>query len=89
MVDFLQKFLLKDLSKLFSKFGNEEFIFQNAVTTLNHNNRYTGQILSKLGKSGYISKRRDPSDARKRFYRINEVKFEDIMKEMGNEFSDD
>jgi hypothetical protein len=89
MAVFIQKFLLKDLSKLFSKFNYEEFDFQNTVKLLNHNNRYTGQILSKLGKSGYISKRQDPSDGRKKIYRINKVKFEDIMNDIGNESNDD
>ena len=85
MVEFIQKFLLRDLSKLFLKYSYDEFEFQNAVKLLNHSDRYTGQILSRLGKSGYISKRQDPSDGRKKFYQINRVKFEDIMKDIGNE----
>ena len=89
MAIFIQKFLLKDLSKLFSKFSYEEFGFQNSVKLLNHSNRYTGLILARLGKSGYISKRQDPSDGRKKIYRINKVKFEDIMKDIGNGFNDE
>ena len=85
MVVFIPKFLLKDLSTLFSKFNYEEFEFQNAAKLLNHNDGYTGQILSRLGKTGYISKRQDPSDGRKKFYQINKVKFEDIMKDIGHE----
>jgi DNA-binding MarR family transcriptional regulator len=83
MVSFIQKFLLMDLSKLFAEFGHEEFTFQNALDLLGHDYRYTSIILSKLQKSGYISKRRDTSDGRKRIYKINKVNFEDIMKEIG------
>ncbi len=85
MAAFIQKFLLRDLSKLFSKFNYEEFEFQNAVKHLNHTDRYTGQILSRLGKSGYISKRQDPLNGTKKFYRINIVNFEDIMNDIANE----
>jgi DNA-binding MarR family transcriptional regulator len=85
MVSFLPKFLLADLGKLFSKFGYNEFGFQNALELLLHDYRYTSIILSKLEKSGYISKRQDPSDGRKRFYKINKINFEDIMKDIGNE----
>jgi len=85
MVTFLPKFLLADLGKLFSKFGYNEFDFQNALELLSHDYRYTSIIVSKLEKSGYISKRQDPSDGRKRFYKINKINFEDIMKDIGNE----
>jgi DNA-binding MarR family transcriptional regulator len=85
MVTFLPKFLLADLGKLFSKFSYNEFDFQNALELLSHDYRYTSIILSKLEKSGYISKRQDPSDGRKRFYKINKINFEDIMKDIGNE----
>ncbi|MFA4859719.1 MAG: hypothetical protein WC598_03085 [Methanoregula sp.] len=83
MVSFIPKFLLTDLAVLFSKFGYNEFAFQNALELLSHDYRYTSIILSKLEKSGYISKRQDPSDGRKRFYKINKINFEDIMKEIG------
>jgi hypothetical protein len=89
MAVFIPKFLLKDLSKLFSKFNYEEFEFQNAAKLLNHNTRYTGQILSRLGKSGYISKHQDPIDGRKKIYQIKKVKFEDIMKDIGNDSKND
>ena len=84
MTSFIPKFLLTNLGKLFSKYGYEEFDFQNAFELLSHDNRYTSIILSKLEKSGYISKRQDPSDGRKRFYKINKINFEDIMKDAIN-----
>lgn len=89
MAVFIPKFLLKDLSLLHSKFGNEDFIFPDAEKLLKHDVRYSNQILSKLGKSGYISKRRDPTDGRKRIYQINKVKFEDIMKDTRKESHDE
>ena len=52
MAVFIPKFLLKDLSLLHSKFGNEDFIFPDAEKLLKHDVRYSNQILSKLGKSG-------------------------------------
>ena len=89
MASFIPKFLLRDLGKLFSKFCYEEFDFQNALELLSHDLRYTSIILSKLEKTGYISKRQDPSDGRKRFYKINKINFEDIMKDAVNATHDE
>jgi DNA-binding MarR family transcriptional regulator len=84
MATFIPNYLLIDLSTLFSKYHYDEFTFQNAFDLLSSDYRYTSQKLSKLEKSGYISKRQDPSDGRKRFYRINNLNLEDIMKDIGN-----
>jgi DNA-binding MarR family transcriptional regulator len=83
MAEFIQKYLWENLSQLFEKYRYDDFNFQNAVKLLNHDKNYTGAILGKLGNSGYISKRPDPSDGRKKIYKINKVKFEDIMKNFG------
>lgn len=89
MATFIPNFLLKDLSKLFSKYRYDEFTFQNALDLLPSDYRYTSQKLSKLEKSGYISKRQDPSDGRRRFYRINKLNLEDIMKDIRNGNNDE
>jgi DNA-binding MarR family transcriptional regulator len=89
MVSLIPNYLWKDLSRLFSKYSYEEFNFQNALDLLTSDYNYTSQKLSKLEKSGYISIRQDPSDGRRRFYRINKVKFEDIMKDIGNGSNDE
>jgi len=88
MAVFIQKYLLRDLSKLFSKYGYDNFNFQNAIELLNHDKGYTGAILASLGKSGYLAKRQDHSDGRKKIYRINKVNFEDIMKDIGKNLYD-
>jgi hypothetical protein len=89
MAIYIPKFLLKNLSSLYSKFKFDEFHFQEAVNVLGLNERYAGQILSRLVESGWISKKREHSDARKKIYRIIEVKFEDLMKDIGNESNDE
>ena len=88
MAEFIQKYLLEALSKIFSKYQYEDFTFQNAIKLLEHDKNYTGAILGKLGGAGYLAKRPDPSDGRKKIYKINKVKFEDIMKDMGKKLRD-
>ena len=51
--------------------------FRRAVTTLNKEIRYTGQILSHLDKAGWISIRNDKLDQRKKIYQIK--KFDDVI----------
>ncbi|MDD1723775.1 MAG: hypothetical protein LUQ07_01450, partial [Methanospirillum sp.] len=59
-----------------------EFTFDDAVRTLKKNERYTGQILSKLIEAGWMEKQRDSSDKRKKIYNI--VNFEKVIKELGD-----
>jgi hypothetical protein len=89
MAAYIQKFLLKKLAMLYQNFRFKDFHFQDAVQVLDLNDRYAGQILSRLVDSGWLSKKRELSDARKKIYRIIEVKFDDIMKDVGNESNDE
>lgn len=76
---------MRDLGKLLKVYEHEEFTFQNAIDLLNHDRGYTGAILASLGESGYIAKRKDPSDGRKRYYRVKNVDFDDIIKNIEHE----
>jgi DNA-binding MarR family transcriptional regulator len=84
MASFIPKFLLKKLSVLYQNFSFNEFHFQDAVRVLGLDERYTGQVLSKLVDSGWIAKKREVSDARKKIYRIIDVSFRDLMKDTAN-----
>lgn len=81
MVESIPKHLLEKLSLLFAEFKSEEFSFQQAATALGQNERYTGQILSKLGHAGWIAKRRDKKDKRRKYYQINN--FHDLLEKIG------
>lgn len=77
MADPIPKYLQKNVALLYEHFKTGDFTFQEAVTTLNKEIRYTGQILSHLDKAGWISIRNDKLDQRKKIYQIN--KFDDII----------
>lgn len=77
MADPIPKYLQKNVALLYEQFKTGGFSFQEAVKTLDKEVRYTGQILSHLGKAGWISKRNDKLDQRKKIYRVN--KFDDII----------
>ncbi len=73
MVESIPKYLLEKISLLYSEFKADSITFQDAVKTLAQNERYTGQILSSLGNFGWIEKRRDTKDKRKKFYQIKNL----------------
>jgi len=73
MVESIPKHLLEKISLLYSVYKTDSFTFQDAVKTLGQNERYTGLILSSLGKAGWIEKRRDARDKRKKIYQIKNI----------------
>jgi hypothetical protein len=77
MADPIPKYLQKNVALLYKQFKNGDFTFQDAMITLNKDVRYTGQILSHLGKARWISNRNDKLDQRKKIYHIN--KFDEII----------
>lgn len=85
MAKYIPKFLLKNLSKLYRKFSFEEFYFQDAVEVLDIKEGYAGQVLSRLVDAGWIAKKRNPSDTRKKCYRILDVTLDDIMNDIDAE----
>lgn len=84
MAAYIPRFLLKNLSILYRKFSFNEFHFQDAVQELAIDERYTGQVLSRLVEAGWIAKKRNAADLRKKSYRIIDVTFNDIMKDIGD-----
>lgn len=84
MAAYIPRFLLKYLSLLYREFSLNEFCFQDAVRVLGIDERYAGQVLSRLVEAGWIAKKRDPSDLRKKSYRIVNVSFDEIMKDIGD-----
>jgi|GEM_PF-1976813 len=84
MAAYLPRFLLKYLSQLYQEFSFNEFNFQDAVKLLDLDVGYAGQVLSRLVEAGWVAKKRDPKDLRKKSYRILNVTFEDIMRDIGD-----
>lgn len=85
MAAYIPRFLLKYLSVLYRNHSFGEFCFQDAVQELGLDERYTGQVLSRLVEAKWITKKRDPSDLRKKSYRIIDVSLDDIMKDIGDD----
>lgn len=85
MTKYVPKFLLKNLSKIYRKFSLEEFHFQDAVEILGIKEGYAGQVLSRLVDAGWIAKKRDPLDTRKKSYRIINVTLDDLMRDIDEE----
>jgi hypothetical protein len=69
MVKPLSKWILKAYSKLLTKFKNKEFNNEDASKALN-DNKMVSIILSDLKKAGWLEVILDPSDSRKRLYKL-------------------
>jgi len=82
MAAYIPRFLLKYLSLLYREFSFNEFYFQDAIRVLGLDVGYAGQVLSRLVEAGWIAKKRDPSDLRKKSYRIINVSFAEIMRDI-------
>jgi DNA-binding MarR family transcriptional regulator len=81
MVESIPKHLIEKVSILYAKKGTSEFGFQDVVDLLGYNDRYTGQIISKLVAAGWITKKRDVSDKRIKIYRLRDPG--EILEELG------
>jgi len=69
MVEPLPKWIMKAYSKLWTKFKNKEFNHEDASKTLN-DDKMVSIILSGLKKAGWLEVRLDPTDSRKRLYKL-------------------
>jgi hypothetical protein len=69
MVKPLSKWILKAYSKLWTEFKNKAFTHKDKSKTLN-DNKMVSVILSDLKKAGWLEVRLDPSDSRKRLYKL-------------------
>ncbi len=82
MVESIPKHLLEKVAILYATKGTNEFSFQEAEEILGLTTSYTGQVLPNLVKAGWIKKKTDSNDGRRRFYRI--VAPEKTLKELGD-----
>lgn len=87
MVESVPKYLLEKISLLYSNYNTGDFSFQDAITTFGHDERYTGLILSKLVKAGWIEKRRDAKNTRKKIYHIKNIS--EIVEEIGKRLQEE
>lgn len=83
MVKSVPKHLLEKFSIIYSKKGFSEFRFQDVVSILGYDVRYTGQIISVLVAAGWITKKRVESDKRVKIYKLRDPRI--IMEELGND----
>lgn len=86
MVDSIPKYLLERVALLYAKKGTAEFSFDDAMATLGGSRSYMGQILPKLVKAGWIEKKVDPVDRRRKIYRI--IAPDETLKKLGNELQE-
>lgn len=87
MVESVPKYLLEKISLLYSSYNTGDFSFQDAIATFGHDERYTGLILSKLVKAGWIEKRRDTKNTRKKIYHIKNIS--EIVEEIGKRLQEE
>ena len=81
MVESIPKYLLERVALLYAQKGTTEFRFDDAIEILGDSRSYLGQILPKLVKAGWIEKKVDPVDRRKKIYRI--IAPDETIKKLG------
>lgn len=79
MTDPLPKWIMQRYSKLWNKFKNKEFDYDQASKALNKD-KMMSVILSDLKKAGWVEIKLHPKDSRKRIYKLKSP--EDAIKEM-------
>lgn len=86
MVDSIPKYLLERVALLYAKKGTTEFSFDDAMAILGDSRSYMGQILPKLVKAGWIEKKVNPIDRRRKIYRL--VAPDETLKKLGNKLQE-
>ena len=87
MVRSIPKNLLEKFALLYAKKGTSEFRFQEAEAILGETRSYIGQILPKLVEAGWLEKKVDPEDGRRKIYRI--VDPDVILCQLGQDLGDE
>ena len=64
--------------KLWDKFEDKEFSFEEAQKALKEDNKFLSVVLSEMKKEGWLTLELDPEDARKRLYKLQSL--EEVMK---------
>ena len=70
--------LVKRYMKLWNKFKDKTFSFDEAKKTLGEDNKFLSVVLSEMKKERWLSLELDPEDARKRLYKL--LSLEEVMK---------
>lgn len=70
--------LVKRYMKLWDKFEDKEFSFEEAQKALKEDNKFLSVVLSEMKKEGWLTLELDPEDARKRLYKLQSL--EEVMK---------
>jgi len=87
MVSSLPKNLLEKFARLYAEKGTSEFRFQEAEEILGETGKYVGQILPNLVKAGWLEKKVDPEDHRRKIYRI--IDPNRVLQRLGQELKGD
>ena len=80
MVEALPKWLMQRYSLLWVIFKDKDFNHEQATKTLLDNERIVSVILSEMRNADRLETRLDPSDARKRLYKLKTP--EEVVKKM-------
>ena len=70
--------LVKRYMKLWDKFKDKDFSFEDAKKILKEDNNFLSVVLSEMKKEEWLTLELDPEDARKRLYRL--IPLEEVMK---------
>ena len=70
--------LVKRYMKLWERFEDNDFSFEEAQKTLKEDNKFLSVVLSDIKKEGWLTLELDPEDARKRLYKL--LSLEEVMK---------
>ena len=87
MVSSLPRNLLEKFARLYAEKGTSEFRFQEAEEILGETEKYVGQILPNLVRAGWLEKKVDPEDNRRKIYRI--VDPNKTLQRLGHDLKDD
>ena len=74
--------LVKRYMKLWNKFKDKTFSFDEAKKTLGEDNKFLSVVLSEMKKEGWLSLELDLKDARKRVYKLRSL--EEVMSKTAN-----
>ncbi|HQJ87965.1 MAG TPA: MarR family transcriptional regulator [Methanoregulaceae archaeon] len=82
MTESIAKYLLENVALLFAEKRYSSFTHLEAISILGKSGNYTGAILGKLVRSGWLEKKTpDPYDKRKKLYRVRPL--EETLFEIG------
>jgi len=83
MAEPIPRWLMEKYTLLLKKFKENEFTFDEAMKTLNGDKVYISIVLSRLRKAGWLERKMNTEDARKRIYNL--IAPEIVMKEIAKE----